>query len=122
MNLTRVIQQYFAIAFDWVSSRVQYPPMYNEPPRANAIKTATLIYRNDASTTALSVKDCLLPLGGHMGDFHRNSEYQLKKKSARGRIGAGNCVLGAGQPFFVQFRWFVRKHGIKPDNVGPPRV
>ena len=67
-------------AFDGVSSRIQYPPIYKEPPRANCIKSATLIFRNSASTTSLSVKDRLLPLGGQMGDFHRHSEYQLKKK------------------------------------------
>ena len=67
-------------AFNGVSSRIQYPPTYKDPPPANSIKSATLIYRNSASTTSLSVKDRLVPLGGQMGDFHRHSEYQLKKK------------------------------------------
>lgn len=76
--LDKIYRHVYAI--DNISSRVQYPPIYKEPSRPNTIKTATLIFRNSDSTTSLSVKDRLLPLRGQMGDFHRKSEYQLKKK------------------------------------------
>jgi len=66
-------------AIDRISSRIQYPPMYKAPSMARSIKSATLIFRNCASTTAFSVKHRLLPLGGQMGDFHHRSEYQLRK-------------------------------------------
>ena len=67
--------------FETTSSRIQYPPMYNESPRTHAIKTATLILKNSVCTTTLSVKNRLLPLGGQMGDFHiKHSDSQLRKR------------------------------------------
>lgn len=66
-------------AIDQISSRIRYPPTYKTPSITRSIKSATLIFRNCASTTAVSVKHRLLPLGGQMGDYHHRSEYQLRK-------------------------------------------